>query len=130
MSSMVAWLGRHLRRRWWLQVAVLVGVWYLGTRTAHAAGLPLSGGVVGLAVVLALLLGRVIALDKVADGADRLLGTMGLFFVPAALGVLDHPELRGLVVVKVLVVLVVSTAAVMVVTGLVVELALRRRPPP
>lgn len=129
MSRLVASLRRHLRSRWWLQVAILIGVWYLGTQAARATGLPLSGGVVGLAVVLALLLGRVVALDSLAGGADRLLATMGLFFVPAALGVLDHPELRGLAVVKVLVVLVVSTAAVMLVTGLVVELGLRRRPP-
>jgi holin-like protein len=50
-----------------------------------------------------------------------------LFFVPAALAVLDHRELLGLVGLKVLAVIVGSTLAVMGVTGLIVDLCYRRR---
>ena len=120
-----------LRRRWQAsrlaQIAALILVWYLATRAVGALGIPLSGGVLGLGLVLLLLASGAVALATVERGADWLLTAMSLFFVPAALGVLDHPELRGLALVEVLVVLVVSTAAVMLVTGLVVEVAVRRR---
>ncbi len=52
---------------------------------------------------------------------------MLLFFVPTTLAVIDHPELGGMMILKLLVVLVGSTLAVMAVTGLVIELGVRRR---
>jgi holin-like protein len=98
--------------------------WLAGEALARATGVPLPGGTVGLFVLLLLLTTRRLELSHV-KGADWLLGEMALFFVPAVLAVLDHPEFCGVLLVKVLVVLLGGTAVVMAATAFTVELLLR-----
>jgi holin-like protein len=50
---------------------------------------------------------------------------MLLFFVPAVLALLDHNELLGLMGLKILAVIIVSTIMVMSVTALTVDLCYR-----
>jgi holin-like protein len=120
-------LRRVLRGSRPLQIALLGLLWSIGSLVAKKTGLPISGGVLGLLLTLVLLFSRVLSPLSIRRGADWLLHLMLLFFVPATLAVLDHPELHGLMLLKVLVVLVGSTLAVMAVTGLVIELGVRRR---
>ena len=68
---------------------------------------------------------RAIKVDSVPR-AEWLLADMLLFFVPAALAVLNHPEFLGLTGLKILFVILASTVAVMVTTALVVDGACRR----
>jgi holin-like protein len=111
----------------WRPTALIVSAWLLGEAVVRATGAPVSGGVVGMLLLLALLSARRLDLAVVKRGADWLLAEMSLFFVPAVLAVLDHPELRGLFALRALLVILGGTVAVMVVTGLTVELVLSRR---
>jgi holin-like protein len=61
----------------------------------------------------------------VRSGARLLLADM-LLFLPAVLGVMDHPALFGLLGLKLLAVIVPGTALVMAATALSVEWAARR----
>jgi holin-like protein len=58
-------------------------------------------------------------------GADWLLAEMLLFFVPAVLALLDHREFLGLLGLKILAIIVLSTTMVMGVTALTVDLCYR-----
>lgn len=102
-------------------MGVLVGLWWLCERVSQAAGLPLPGGILGLGVLL-LLLGRgVLPFRWVSRGAEPLLDHLLLFFVPATMSLLNHPEFLGITGVKILVVILGGVVLVMAGTALVVE---------
>lgn len=109
------------------QIVLFVLFWLIGEAIVRVLHLPFSGGLPGLALVLTLLGTRTLQLGSVKPGADWLLAHMLLFLVPAVLAVMEHPEFLGVLGVKILIVIVPSTAAVMAVTALVVELAHRRQ---
>jgi holin-like protein len=121
----VVGVRRLVHRSAVLQVGLLLLFWLAGEGLVQWTDLPLPGGVVGMALVLAFLAGRRLRPGTVRRGAQWLLGEMLLFFVPAVLAVLNHRELLGVVGLKLLAAILLGTAAVMVATALTVELCLR-----
>lgn len=109
-----------------LQAGFFLLCWVGGEALVRLLHLPLPGGIIAFAGVLLLLCTRVLPLNLVRGGADWLLAQMLLFFVPALLAVIEHPEFLGVLGLKLLLVIVLGTAAVMVVTGFVVEFMVRR----
>jgi holin-like protein len=83
------------------------------------------GGVIGMALVLALLATRRLRVRNVHRGASWLLGEMLLFFVPAVMSLLDHREFLGMLGVKLLVVILLGTALVMAGTALTIDFCYR-----
>lgn len=120
-------LRRLVHQSGLLQVGLLVLFWLAGEALVRAAHLPVPGAVAGLALVLVLLAVQRLRPGSVRRGAQWLLGDMLLFFVPAVLAVMNHRDLLGVIGLKLLAVILVGTAAVMVVTALTVELCMRAR---
>ncbi|EPR43733.1 LrgA family protein [Desulfovibrio sp. X2] len=116
---------RALHRSRWLQIGVLSAIWWPFDRLASALSLPMPGGVLGMAALLILLLSGRVPAGWLRRGSSSLLDHMILFFVPATLAVLDHRELMSLVGLKVLLVIVAGTVAVMTTTALAVEFCFR-----
>lgn len=114
-----------LRRSRVLQIALLILFSLLGQALANAAGLPVPGGVIGMALVLALLATGLLRVRNVHRGANWLLGEMLLFFVPAVMSLLDHREFLGVLGLKLLAVILLGTALVMLGTALTIELCYR-----
>ena len=117
------WVSRHPM----LQLGLMLGFWLAGEALVRALSLPLPGALVGLAAVLLLLATRRLSAAGLRRGAQWLLADMLLFFVPAVLAVLDHREFLGLMGLKILCVIVLSTALVMLVTASVVDACCRWR---
>ncbi|WP_298429981.1 CidA/LrgA family protein [Ottowia sp.] len=117
------WVSRHPM----LQLGLMLVFWLAGEGLVRALSLPVPGGLVGLAAVLLLLATRRLSATGLRRGAQWLLADMLLFFVPAVLAVLDHREFLGLMGLKILCVIVLSTALVMVVTATVVDACCRWR---
>jgi holin-like protein len=113
------------RFRFALQLGLVVLFWLAGEALTRALHLSVPGGLIGLVLVLVLLSTRTLKVAAVKRGADWLLAQMLVFFVPAVLAVLDHREFFGIVGLKILFVIVMSTIAVMAATALVVEFAMR-----
>lgn len=111
--------------RAWAQVAVLCGFWALAEWAVRFCKLPLPGSVAGLLAVWLALDAGWLPLGWVERGADRLLDHLMLFFVPAMLALVDHPELLSWLGVKLLLVVLAGTVAVMAGTALVVEAGFR-----
>lgn len=114
-------------RRPVLQIALLALIWLAGEWVVRVLRLPLPGGVIGLGLLLALLMTHAVRLRTVKRGSEQILGDMLLFFVPAVLVVLDHREFAGLLGLKLLFVITVSTILVMGSTALVVDRCCRWR---
>ncbi len=110
-----------------LQVCGVAVFWLLGEAVVRLLSLPVPGGIVGLAMMLILLASRRLSAPAMRLGAQWLLADMLLFFVPAVLAVLDHREFLGLTGLKILFVIVLSTAAVMLVTAFAVDRCYRWR---
>lgn len=127
LRNMLRTMRSMLHRSMILQVATLAGFWAVGEAAVRLLHLPLPGGIVGMAVVLALLSSGHIRPAAVRRGAGWLLAEMLLFFVPAVMAVLDHGELVGLLGLKVAAVIVSGTVMVMGGTALAVDLCYRWR---
>ena len=110
-----------------LQLGMVVAFWLLGEAIVRLLRIPLPGGIVGMAMLLILLMSRRMSAPAMRRGAQWLIADMLLFFVPAVLAVLDHREFLGLIGLKVLFVIVLSTAAVMLVTAFAVDRCYRWR---
>ena len=114
-----------LRRSRLLQIVLITLFALLDQMLANAAGLPVPGGVIGMALVLALLASGQLRIRNVHRGASWLLGEMLLFFVPAVMSLLDHREFLGVLGAKLLVVILLGTALVMAGTALTIDLCYR-----
>ncbi|MCA6217480.1 CidA/LrgA family protein [Ideonella sp. B7] len=122
MSVMARRQWRHHRL---VQIAMLMLAWGLGEALVRLSGLPLPGGIVGMALLLLALTTGWIQLGSLRQGARWFLAEMLLFFVPAVPAVLDHPELFGWLGMKILAVIILGTMTVMAVTSVVVDITLR-----
>jgi holin-like protein len=107
------------------QSALLAGVWFAADFVARHLGLPVPGGVVGLAALLALLLTGRVAPRWVKAGADWLLSDMLLFFVPAAVAAVQYGGLFKSDGWRLALVVVIGTLMVMVAVAFTVDQAVR-----
>jgi len=123
-QSRILW-RRRCRSSRWFQILLILLFWLAGELIVRATGLALPGSVVGLFLVLALLAGGRLSVLTVRRGAHWFLAEMLLFFVPAVLAVLDHPEFLGLLGLKIITVIVVGTLLIMTVTAFVIDLGYR-----
>jgi holin-like protein len=99
----------------------------VGEVVVQAFGLPLPGPVLGMALLFLTLAGRGAVPEELRTTAGGLLQHLSLLFVPAGVGVMVHFARLGDDWLAIAVALVVSTAATMAVTALVLQALLRRR---
>lgn len=116
---------RRLRSSRLLQIGLVVIFWLIGDALTRTTGWPLPGGILGMAILLLLFASGSLSHASLRHGANWFIAEMLLFFVPAVLAVLDHQELLGILGLKILAVIVLSTVLVMGVTALVVEFCFR-----
>jgi holin-like protein len=116
---------RHLFKfsRLLLQILVLIAIWLLASYvSAHwLDGFPPL--VSGIAFALVLLALGLLKREWVNDGATWLIREMLLFFIPVAIAVLQYREQLSGKLLAIMVVIVASTACVMVATAFAVDLA-------
>lgn len=115
----------HLRRNRLLQILILTLIWAVADWLVYKISLPLPGSILGLFFVLTLLTTRRLNPASLRRGAEWFLAEMLLFFIPAIPSVLDHKEFLGVLGLKVLFVILMSTVMVMVVTALIVDFCFR-----
>lgn len=107
------------------QSALLAALWFVADFASRHLGLPVPGSVVGLAVLLVLLFTGGIAPRWVKAGAEWLLAHMLLFFIPAAVAVVQYGGLFKADGWRLALVMVTGTLTVMVAVALTVEQAAR-----
>jgi holin-like protein len=101
---------------------VLIAFWLVGEGLVWASHIPIPGAITGMFLLLALLMTHKLKVTSVALGAEWLLTEMLLFFIPAVLVVINHPEFFGLIGVKLLLAILAGTVVVMASTAFTVDL--------
>jgi holin-like protein len=109
-----------------LQIAFLVILFQVGTWITDVLNLPIPGSMVGLTILFLLLLFKLIKLEWIEKGASWLLAELMLFFIPAAVGVINYQQALGSQWGKLLVVIVLSSLTVMASTGLTAQYIAKR----
>jgi holin-like protein len=109
----------------------LLGCQVTGEVVRQVSGIPLSGPIIGLILLLAALMVRGGASDEFCRSGQAMLGYLSLFFVPPGVGIMQHLALLRAYWLPMLLALIVSTALAMVSGALVMksveQLRLRRR---
>ena len=75
-----------------MQIALIFGLYWLSQGIEMLLPFPLPASVISLLLLLVLLLVRVVKEKQVADVADFLLSNLGLFFIPAAVGIMQYVD--------------------------------------
>ncbi len=97
--------------------AILLLLQFIGELLARGCGLPIPGNVIGMGLLLVALAQGWIQVDWIRDAADLLLSHLALLFIPAGVGVMVYFDLLRREWFAITVALVVSSFAVMAVTG-------------
>ena len=77
------------------QIVLLSIIALLGDAIATLALLPIPGALIGMALLYIALWRRWVRLEWIAAGADILIRDLLLFFVPAAVGIMQYTDLFG-----------------------------------
>lgn len=104
-----------------VQVILYVGLFILAEYLVQWLHLPLPANLVGMMLMLALILCRVIPLNWVRAGARWLLAEMLLFFVPAVVAVVNYTQLLMVEGWRIFAVIAISTLMVLGTTAWVVD---------
>lgn len=104
-----------------VQVLALSALWLLAAWLQVRLHVPMPASLLGLLLLTVALFAGVVKAGWIRQGVNWLLGEMLLFFVPAVLAVVNHPELLHSQGWRVCAVIGLSTVAVMVVTAFVVD---------
>jgi len=109
------------------ELVVLLAIYLLGTQLAVWLAWPVPGGVVGLGLLLATFAMGLVKPAALQLGAGVLMAEMLLFFIPALMSLLDYGGLLRNEGWRILLVIGLSTLAVMLVTAFTVEWVCRWR---
>ncbi len=110
-----------------IELVVLLAIYFLGCQLAAWLAWPIPGGVVGLGLLLATFASGLIKPAALQLGAGVLMAEMLLFFIPALMSLLDYGGLVRHDGWRILLVIGLSTLAVMLVTAFTVEWVCRWR---
>ena len=105
------------------QVLLLMLIWAVADKVAAATHLPISGGILGLLILVVLLLTGVVKPPLIERGAELLLANMLLYFIPLVVSVVQYTSLFESEGIKLMVAIGVGFISVLVVTALTVEWA-------
>ncbi len=108
-----------------LQLAIVGSVWAVSEAVVRFTHLPVSSGVLGLFLMLALLGSGVIKTGMVERGAKWVLGELVFFFIPIMVSVLQYRDLLMSEGWQLVLTIVVGTALVMIITALTLNFCYR-----
>ncbi|MBY7899511.1 CidA/LrgA family protein [Vibrio fluvialis] len=103
------------------QIAVLALIWFIADFLVKEFHLPIPANLTGMLFLLALVFTHVVNVDWLRKGATWLLAEMLLFFVPAVVAVVNYQDLMKQEGLRIMVVLILSTIAVIGSTAWVVD---------
>lgn len=108
------------------QFSIILLLSFLGEGLNMLLPLPIPTSVYGLILMLLALCTGILKVEQVKDAAVFLIEIMPVMFIPAAVGLLESWDALRPVVVPVLMITAITTVVVMVVTGLVTQIMIKK----
>lgn len=108
------------------QFMIISLISFIGEALSFLIPLPIPASIYGIVIMLALLTSGKLKVESVKDVSLFLIAVMPVMFIPATVGLMDSFALLRGSLFAYAVILIVSTAAVMVVSGLVTQRIIRR----
>lgn len=110
-----------------VQVAFLWALSWIGTVIVNVLHWHVPGSLLGLIALFLMLQFKLVKVSWVELGASWLLSEMLLFYVPTIVGIVNYGQLIRAEGIRLVILIAISTALVMAITGVVADkLALRR----
>ena len=108
------------------QFCIILVFSFLGEILHTLIPLPIPASVYGLMLLLTALCARIVSVEKVKEAAKFLIEIMPLMFIPAAVELMESWVVLKEILVPVIIITLVSTVAVMVVSGWATQGMIRR----
>jgi holin-like protein len=109
------------------QVGLLLLASMAGNALADQFHVRIPGSMIGMVLVFVLLRLKIVKLQWLELGANWLLAELLLFFIPAAVGIMQYKQIMVADGSRIMLVIAFSTLAVMICTGLLAEFVTRRK---
>ena len=103
------------------ELTIILFITFLGEILSKTLSLPLPGTVVGMLLLLACLITKIIKVDSLKITSNYMLDNLAFFFLPAGVGIISSLNILSGNTFKILTVIIISTLVVTVVTGLTVQ---------
>ncbi len=114
------------RMRILLQLALILGICYVGDLIHDITGIPVPGNILGMLILLLLLCLKIVKLEQIREVSDFFLKRLAFFFLPPAIGLMlvgdDVKSQWPLLLLLCIVITVITMAA----TGWTVQLLCKK----
>ena len=71
-----------------LQLALILGICYVGDLLHETTGIPIPGNILGMLILLLLLCLKIVKLEQIREVSDFFLKRLAFFFLPPAIGLM------------------------------------------
>ena len=88
--------------------------------------LPIPASIYGMLILFVLLCSKVLRIDQVKETVKFLIDIMPIMFIPAAVGLMDTWASINTIIGYLLVLTIVTTMVVMIVSGLITQIVIRK----
>ena len=107
------------------QIAIIMLIAFIGEGLNRLIPLPVPASIYGIVILLALLMSGALKTESIKEVSTFLIEIMTITFIPATAGLIDSFHLLSGSLAAYIVILVVSTYAVMIVSGRVSQSVIR-----
>ena len=109
------------------QFLIIAVIAFAGEMLNAFLPLPVPAGIYGILILFFLLASGILRIESVKDVSSFLIGIMPVMFIPAAAGLIESFGLLAPSLAAYIVVILVSTVAVMAVSGLTTQAVIRAK---
>ena len=104
-----------------IQVAIIFSICWVSLLIESLLPIAFPASVIGMILLLALLLSKILRVEHIREKSDFLLSNMGFFFIPAGVSVINYFDVLASNLLPLLAVCAVSTLLTFVVTAYAVQ---------
>lgn len=105
-----------------IQIAIIFSICWISLIIEALLPIAFPASVIGMILLLALLMVRILRVDHIREKSDFLLSNMAFFFIPAGVSVINYFDVLASNLLPLLAVCVISTVLTFVVTAYTVRL--------
>lgn len=107
------------------QLIIIILFSFIGELLNYVIPLPIPASIYGMILLFLALSSKIIKIEQVEETGEYLMSIMLIFFVPAAVGIMDTFFQYQSSMLKIIVIVIISTIIVQAVTGLISQFIIR-----